>query len=100
MKRRSYGGLLALNAVLLAALGFVAFAPGAAGQSSASRRPRGEYTMVGGLVQGFSESAIYVIDSTNQELIALRWDRSAKSLKGIGFRDLAADARRNDGRPR
>jgi len=45
-------------------------------------------------VQGVTESAIYVIDAANQELLALRWNRSNKALSAIGFRDLASDARR------
>lgn len=93
MKRQTYKGLIALNAVLLAALMTITLAVPADAEQRA-RRSRGEYTMVAGRVQGVTESAIYVIDAANQEMLALRWNRSNKSLSAIGFRDLAADARR------
>lgn len=99
MRRSRYAGLLALNAALVAALAFVSFSPQADAQS-ASRRPRGEYTMVAGQVQGISESAIYVVDSTNQEILAMRWDRSRKALGGIGYRNMAVDSGRPEGRGR
>ena len=50
--------------------------------------------MVSGRVQGISESAVYIVDRSNQEMVVLRWDRSRKMLRGIGFRDLAEDSRR------
>jgi hypothetical protein len=94
LKRRA--GLIALNAVLLAALGVVSFAPSAQAQRGA--RARGEYTMVSGRVTGSSNHAIYVIDSANQEMIALTWNQTRKGLEGLGYRDLTADAGAAPGR--
>ncbi|MEC9373493.1 MAG: hypothetical protein VYC34_06600 [Planctomycetota bacterium] len=95
MKKRSrYAGLLVLNAALIAAMAVVTVAPVADAQS---RRARGEYTMVAGEVQGMTESAIYIIDNNNAELVAVRWDQSRKQLAPVGFRDLDADARAQGG---
>ena len=33
-----------------------------------------------------------MLDASNQELIALKWDRTRSSLDAIGFRDLVDDA--------
>lgn len=94
--RAPWIGLLGLNAALLGALAFVTFAPDAAAQrgqapAGAGRDP-GDYTMIAGQVQGQSEDAIYIVDSINREIIAVRWDQSRKTISGIGFRDLAVDA--------
>ena len=99
MRRSRYAGLIALNAALVGALAFISFAPNASAQQDA-RRPRGEYTMVAGQAQGISESVIYIVDSTNQEILAMRWDRSRKSLAGIGYRNMSVDSGRPEGRGR
>jgi hypothetical protein len=92
MDRRQFRSLLTLNIVLLGVLALVSIPSADARQ--ARGRSRGQYTMVSAKAQGISESAIYVVDSSNQELLVVRWDRSRKQVKGIGFRDLAADALR------
>lgn len=89
MRNRRARGLIAINAALLVALAAVTFGPTAEAQRAG--RGRGEYTMVSGRMQGSPEAAIYIIDSSNLELVAVRWNRSRKQLDGIGFRDLADD---------
>lgn len=91
--RRGRAGLLALNAGLLLTLLLTTISPLASAQRDASRGP-GDYTMVAGQVQGLSESAIYIVDSNNQEMVAVWWDRSTRQLQPIGFRDLAVDGKR------
>ena len=56
--------------------------------------------MVAGQAQGISESVIYIVDSTNQEILAMRWDRSRKALSGIGYRNMSVDSGRPEGRGR
>jgi hypothetical protein len=98
MSRSMFRGLLMLNGLLIIALVIVSFSPPAAGQRV--NRPRGEYTMVAARAQGITEAAIYIVDASNQEMLVVRYDRSTKSLKFIGFRDLAADAQAAMGRGR
>ncbi len=89
--------LVAVNVVLLGVLAFVTFAgaqptpPGSTPGPHAGRG-RGEYTMVSGRYSGATTSAIYILDSANQELVVLGWDRSAARLNPIGHRSLADDA--------
>jgi hypothetical protein len=92
------GGLVALNVAALATLAFVTWSPGAEAQRV--NRPRGDYTMVPAHIQGMPEAAMFIVDSSNQEMLVLRYDRSAKTIKFIGFRDLAADSRQAGGRGR
>jgi len=96
MDIRKHRGLIALNAVLLVALAVVTLSPGARAQQGG--RARGDYTMVGGRVQGGIANAVYIIDSANREMIALQWDEARKELLGVGYRDLAADGKARPGR--
>ncbi|MBL0928244.1 MAG: hypothetical protein IBJ11_11435 [Phycisphaerales bacterium] len=96
-----FRGLIALNAVLLTALAGVTFIHDASAQprqnppaGASPPRSRGEYAMVSGRVQGVPESAIFVVDQSNQEVLALRWDRSTRQVRGIGYRDMKADGAR------
>lgn len=97
--RASTGGqrvaLLALNAALLIAIGAVWTADA---RAQAAARGRGDYTMLGGEIQGANSNALYVIDAANQEMVALRWDDAKKQLIGIGYRDLRSDAQRKEQR--
>lgn len=88
--------LLGVNLLLLGALAWVTIEPAAIGQDGA--RARGSYTLVGGEIPGGTSNAIYVLDASNGEMIALRWDQSRRSLVGIGYRDLAADTEAVPGR--
>ncbi|MBL8746149.1 MAG: hypothetical protein JNK58_07315 [Phycisphaerae bacterium] len=91
MPRRTHTGLIALNALLMGLLALVTLAPGANAQTR-PKRATGQYAIVDGRIQGVAEAAIYVYDTANQEMLALRWDRSRKMLQTLGHRDLAADA--------
>jgi hypothetical protein len=79
--------LLAVNAALLVLLAVVTFAPTA----DAQVRPRGKYVLVAGGVSGSVSSAVYIMDTVNQELIAINYEYSTKRLKGVGHRNVAAD---------
>lgn len=83
-------GLLALNGVLAAALGTGLVMSHSAAQPTAAR-PRGEYTMISGKPQGQTINQIYILDSVNQELVALRWDQSRRVLAVVAHRSLTQD---------
>lgn len=90
--------LVALNAALVALFAIVHFAAPAIAQGVANLRARGDYTLVSGKTMSGNAHAVYIVDASNQELVALRWDTSRQSFVGIGFRDLDADARSLPGR--
>ncbi|MDY7109404.1 MAG: hypothetical protein SYC29_12280 [Planctomycetota bacterium] len=84
---RRLRGLLALNAALLAVLGAVTFGPSAGAQA----RTRGDYTMAAGRANGAQSGVVYIVDTVNQELIAVTFDPNNKQVDGIGYRSLTAD---------
>lgn len=83
-------GLVALNAVLLAALAFVTFSHSLTAQGG--YRAAGSYIAVPGNIPGWSPAVIYIVDQTNQQMIGLTFDPNTKTLQGVGARDLARDA--------
>jgi Spy/CpxP family protein refolding chaperone len=94
MKKRAVGGLIGLNAALLLCLALVTFAPAVTAQQGPARDP-GDYTMVAGEIQGQTFSALYIVDASNQELVAVMWEQNRKKLLPVGYRDLAADGQGN-----
>lgn len=91
------GALLAANAVAIAFLA----APASSQQvvRPGDLRARGEYTMVAGRTnQGGSVDTVYIVDSANQEVVAVKWDQTKKTLGGVGYRSISADARGARGR--
>ncbi|MEM9166446.1 MAG: hypothetical protein AAGB48_05420 [Planctomycetota bacterium] len=87
--------VLLINAALVVVLGVTSLVPAQDGAG----RARGDYAMVGGEFQGGGGgNAVYILDASNQELIAVSWDRTRKSLAGIGYRDLNRDSQERPGR--
>lgn len=58
----------------------------------AQQRPRGTYTAASGRIEGTETHALYVVDETTQELIAVQWDPRTKQLKGLGYRSTSVDS--------
>jgi hypothetical protein len=99
--KRSHGprGLIALNVALLVVLGAVTLAPATHAQrGTGAGRARGQYTMVAGKVTGGNSHAVYVVDASNQELLAMLWSQTGKGLDVVGYRDLRADTTAPAGR--
>lgn len=94
-RHRLIGVNIALLAALLATsvLAQPRSTPGVLGAD----RARGNYTVVSGRVQGSPGHVLYIFDAANQELVAVRWDRNAQKFETIGFRDVAGDARQQQG---
>ena len=88
--------LIVLNGALLAVLGLVALSPASWAQRSS--RARGDYTMVSGRIVGGSAHAVYILDGSNQEVLAARWNETSKSMDVLGFRNMRADAQTDPGR--
>jgi hypothetical protein len=84
------------SVITVAAAGLAGVLIGAAGlavaQPANAPRAQGQYTMVGARSQGTAAKAIYIIDSQNREMIAVRWNQGQNRLDGLGYRNLAVDA--------
>jgi hypothetical protein len=88
MNKKSLGGLIVVNVVLLAVLGVLSFTPQTV--QAQNRRP-GDYVMVAGSVAGQAGSVVYVTDLNNQAMITVIYDQNSKSMKAIAGRDITAD---------
>jgi len=86
-RRPRVAGLLALNGLLLLLLGAVTFGP----RAEAQTRARAEYTMIAGGANGALGGVVYIVDVTNQELLAMTYDSSQTEFYGIGYRNLVTD---------
>ena len=93
MDHRRHRSLIALNAALLGVLGIASLAPMGGAGAQGAQRARGIYTMVGGEYRGGSTNAVYIVDAQNQELIAMSWSETSKSLEPLGYRNIANDLR-------
>lgn len=89
--------LIALNAVLLGLLAAVTFGPPASAQQM---RARGAFTMLAGGANNSQSSVVYIVDTVNQEMTAMTYDSSNRAVKGLAYRNLAADAANQLGRVR
>lgn len=89
MTRSSIAALISLNGLLIAALAWVEWSPRA--QAQAMSRTRASYAMTGGTLMGVSQGVVYIVNETDQELIALMWNERTKQFQGLGYRNLAAD---------
>jgi hypothetical protein len=94
-RKRQVAALLIANALV----GGYLLLPSADAQPSTregardNSRARGDYTMVAGRTNQGGPSVVYIVDSSNQELVALRWDQTKKVMAGVGYRSLSNDSR-------
>lgn len=101
IRELSFRRLLWVNAAVFGVLAvLVAFPAGAQNTQGGlpGQRARGEYTMISGKTSVGGNAAVYILDSVNQEMIALRWDTGKRSFTGLGYRNLDADSKAQPGR--
>lgn len=72
------------------ALGFLATIELSAA-ARAQIRPRGTYSAATGRIEGTETNALYIVDESTQELIAVQWDPRTKQMKGLGYRNMVTD---------
>ena len=90
MGQRTLGFLLAVNAMLLFALGFVTLGTPEPALAQALGRPN--YLMIAGEVTGRSnQAAIYVVDLNTSRVIAGFFNASTNRFEFIAARDLTSD---------
>lgn len=91
MARRN-GNLRLLIAANIAALGALAAVELSAPAGAQAVRARSTYTAAAGRIAGTDTHAVYIVDETTQEAIAVQWDPQTKQLRGLGFRNMTVDA--------
>jgi hypothetical protein len=88
---RRFGTMHALVAANIAALGFLALVK-LSGPAEAQSRIRSTYAAASGRIEGTEVHALYIVDETTQEVVAVQWDPQKKQMRGLGYRNLQADA--------
>ncbi|QNN23862.1 hypothetical protein HED60_16835 [Planctomycetales bacterium ZRK34] len=96
MNRKSLGGLIVLNVVLLLALGLLTFTPEPAAAQLGGRA--GDYVMVAGATPGRTEATVYITDMNNGLMMAVQYDQNRKIVQPTGFRNIGADFAEGGGR--
>jgi len=81
-----------LVAANITALGFLAVVELSGSAVAQAFRVRGTYSAASGRIPGTETHAVYVVDETTQEVIAVQWDPRSRQLVGLGYRNMAADA--------
>ncbi len=61
-------------------------------------RARGEYTLLAPKSPSGNSGALLIVDSRNEEMAVLEWDKTRRQLTVMGYRDLSTDAMENIGR--
>lgn len=91
MNAKHLGGLIALNAVLLIALGVLSFLPQEAEAQAGGGRA--DYVMVAGETRGQVNSTVYITDVNNRLMVAVTYDMNRRALVPIAGRSIADDFR-------
>jgi hypothetical protein len=91
-RRARLAALIGVNAALLGLLALVGLSP-RAGAQAAAERSRGMYSLLGGELPFGNANAIYVLDASNEEMLALRWNpsRGTGELEVLGYRNIRLD---------
>ena len=87
-KSKSKIGLLVFNLCLLCVFAVVTLEKQSEAQTTRSHR----YLAVSGNVNGLTPGVVYIMDTSQQELVAITWDHNKNRLTPLGYRPIAADA--------
>ena len=84
----SRSGLIALNLLLLAIFSAVSFVP----ESIAQTPKSGHYISVPAKTNSITSGIVYILDTDNQELVAVTWDHNNNRIATLGYRNIKSDA--------
>jgi hypothetical protein len=91
MNRKTLGGLIVLNLVLLGALALVSFSQPAAAQFGGPRP--GDYVMIGASpLSGSNFNVVVITDLNNAVMACVRYNPSQKQIVPVAIRSLRADS--------
>ncbi|MBC8310392.1 MAG: hypothetical protein H8E83_07760 [Planctomycetes bacterium] len=94
LKNTSLSGVIALNVLLITILGFLVFVPNGNAQISVSP----SYLAVPSQANGLTTGAVYIMDTSSHELVAVAWNRNKKKIVPLGYRNISMDAQSVGGR--
>ena len=87
-KQPSRNGIIALNGILLVVLAAIVLSPKTEAQSTSQHR----YLALPSVANGISTGIVYIMDTTQRELVAVAWDHNRNRIVTFGYRNVSADA--------
>lgn len=84
----SRNGVIALNIVLVAILSAVALVPTTEATITAQQRYIALPSTAGGVTTGI----VYIMNTSERELVAVSWDHNKNRVVTLGYRNLSTDA--------
>jgi hypothetical protein len=87
--QQSRNSVIALNVLLLAILAAVSLVPSSSGQLDSTVN---QYVPIPSVANGIPTGAIYIMETTRQELVAIAWNRDQNRVRILGYRNLRIDA--------
>jgi hypothetical protein len=88
IKASSRNGVLALNIVLVSILCIVVLVP----QSEAQLSGESTYIAIPSEANGLTTGAVYILNTSRQELVAVAWNRNKNKIMPLGYRNISIDA--------
>ncbi len=88
IKSSSRNGVIALNMVLIALLCLIVFIP----KTEAQLSGESTYIAVPSEANGLTTGAVYILDTSRQELVAVAWNRNKNKIMPLGYRNISSDA--------
>jgi|TARA_B100000959_G_C14707354_1_gene511353 hypothetical protein len=89
VKQQSRNGVIALNVLLVIILAAVVVVPTSSAQHASDNN---QYIAIPSIANGIPTGAVYLLESTRQELVALAWNRDQNKIKILGYRNVRDDA--------
>ena len=84
----SRNGVIALNIVLVAILSAVALVPTTEATFTAQQR----YIALPSTASGVTTGIVYIMNTSERELVAISWDHNKNRVVTLGYRNLLTDA--------
>ena len=90
-KSTSRNGVIALNVLLVAVFTVIVFVPTSDAQPEIITPPT-NYLAVPSEASGMSTGVVYIVSTSQQEMVAVAWNQNRNKIMTLGYRNIAADA--------
>ena len=95
IKPTSRNGVLALNVLLVAILTVIVLVPPSDAQSTNPRAIPADccrYVAIPAVASGINTGAVYILDTSQQEMAAVAWNQNRNKIMTLGYRNVGIDA--------
>jgi len=89
-KSTSRNGVIALNVLLVTVLTVIVFVPTSDAQNTL--REGTSYVAISAVASGINTGVVYIMNTSQQELVAVAWNQNRNKIMTLGYRNIAVDA--------